>query len=129
MDLLASRNDFTAEIDPTSRGIDVTRVLQYDVELVQRIGWRDEQLQTTYGASYRNATARSEQRFQGRGLLRNEIYRGFLQQSAELGRRLSLVGAYSLENLSPGNTEPAYQVALLFTAASLLFFRADGPFL
>jgi len=60
-----SRNDFATEANPTVNGTDNTREVQYDAEILHRLHYFNDRLYTTYGGSYRGASAESGQLFPG----------------------------------------------------------------
>lgn len=122
-ELTVSRSDMMTVYDPTSRGIDTARSLQYDVGLVQHLKWL-EKYDTTWGGSYRYNIGASNQFFSNDPEKLNRIERGFLQQSALLKEIFIITGAVSVENSDTGGNQTAYQGSCVFMPRENHSFRA-----
>ncbi|MBI4249370.1 MAG: TonB-dependent receptor plug domain-containing protein, partial [Elusimicrobia bacterium] len=109
LEVMAARNDDTDDGD----SVDI-RNLQYDLDVLHRIGWGEDRMHTTWGASYRYASAESTQFFPGEPRQRNEVYRGFIHQSMKASRSLTVTLAGALEDSDTGGLEAAYQTAVLY---------------
>lgn len=112
--LLARKDDLRTYLSPSGLPLTV-REAQYDAEFQHRLERPDERFGTVYGAGLRYTGIESGEIFSDHHYRKNAITRGFVRQSLRPLDALKLVGAFSLERSDTGGTEPAYNVAALWT--------------
>ena len=120
----STRNSFiSGSPDLSITGQDL-RQLQYDEEVLHRMTWWNERLNTTYGVSYRNVQVTAPGVF---GALRPrlEIYRGYLHQNVKLSESLAVLGAFSEESSNIAGPKPNYQLASVWNPAPAHALRAS----
>jgi outer membrane receptor protein involved in Fe transport len=128
VEILSSRNNYITDESPSfPSGTGQFSVLQYDEEILQRWQWADERLNTTYGVNYRNAAVNSPAIFAGNPDQRLELWSGYLNQSAQLSKTVSLTGGASWESSSvgAGGLQTNYQAATLWAPLENHSFRAS----
>lgn len=127
IEIMGARNEVNTAQENTS-GLTSLREFQYDGELLYRLNWLDGRMNTTSGGSYRLAVAESDQIFAGDPKQQNRVFRGFVNQNAQLADRIIVTGGVSLEHSDTSGYEPAYQVAGIIEATDDQSFRLSYSF-
>lgn len=112
LEVSGARNDHISTTLPTSG--QTVRLLQYDQDILHRLSWGDDKLNTTYGAGYRNGQVTAPAIY-GSFRPRIELYRGYLHQTIRVADPLTLQGALSLESANIAGVHPNYQLASVWT--------------
>ncbi|HXT00015.1 MAG TPA: TonB-dependent receptor [Elusimicrobiota bacterium] len=122
-----SRTDDDIASSPDINGVlSDTRYWQYDAEAFHSIPWADGRLRTTYGSSWRYASARSNTIFgPDAGNVTNRSLRGFMHQEIQVTDSVSLLGGVSLETDNIGGFHKDFQVASLWSPLEDQSFRAS----
>lgn len=127
LEFTGARNENNTDQEGATR-LTHLREFQYDGELLYRLNWLDGRMNTTSGGSYRQAVAESDQLFTGDPKQQNRIFRGFVNQHAQLSDRVIVTGGVSLEHSDTSGYEPAYQFAGVIEAAEDHAFRLSYSF-
>lgn len=125
LEMMASYSKFTLKSEPDFEGVFEVDYTQSDFEAVHHIHWADGRFTTTWGGSYRLSVAESDEAFRSAPEQKNALARGFIQQAVGLIEEVTLSVAASIERSDTGGTEPAYQVAALYSPANDHAFRAS----
>jgi len=91
------------------------RIYQYEAELLHRLSWAEDAVESVAGGSWRLSGAYSDQIFSGRPAQQNRIVRGFTHQSVRLTERLTAAAGVSLEDSRLAGLQPAWQAAAIFS--------------
>jgi iron complex outermembrane receptor protein len=117
LEAVVSRSAFAVEAAPLPVGTVDVRTYQYDTELVHRLDWSDDRVNSVTGAGWRLTGAYSDQTFAGHPAQQNEIVRGFTHHAIEVSERLTLAAGVSLERSQVGGLEAAGQGAVIYAPA------------
>ena len=115
LEAVVSRAAMDVAADPLFAGTVDVRTYQYDAELMHRVGWADERVNSVVGAGWRLTGAYSDQTFAGHPAQQNEIKRGFTHHSAELTEKVTASAGVSLEDSQVGGLQPSWQAAALYS--------------
>ncbi len=126
LELLSSRNDWIANVNPTVVGdTDRNRTYQYNESILHRIDWGDGRLNSTYGFDYQYAHTYSAHEFADNPNIKNQIWRWYLNQTARLNSYATLVGAIAWEATDITKPHPNYQIASLLEPVKNQTFRTS----
>lgn len=114
LEAVVSRSAFVVSAAPLPAGTVSVRTYQYDGELLHRLAWADERVNSSVGAGWRLTGAYSDQTFAGHPAQQNEILRGFTHHSVKLTERLTAVAGVSLEQSQVAGLQPAWQGAAIY---------------
>jgi len=122
-----SRTDDDIVNSPDTNGVLAeTRYWQYDAEAFHSIPWAEDRLRTTYGSSWRYASARSNTAFgPDAGNVTNRSVRGFMHQEIKVADSVSVLGGVSLETENIGGFHKDFQVAALWSPLEDQSLRAS----
>ena len=115
IEAVVSRAGMVVAADPLFAGTVDVRTYQYDAELMHRVGWAEERVNSVVGAGWRLTGAYSDQTFAGHPAQQNEIQRGFTHHSARVTDDLTVVAGLSLEDSQVGGLQPSWQAAAQFS--------------
>jgi len=121
VEVTSSHNDFTSGI---SNDIPVShsRTYQYDEQILHQIDWGHGRMKSTYGIDYELAKVNSQTDYPGPGV-KSWLYRGYVNQTAQITQHLLSVGAFSWETRDNGKSDPNYQLSQLWEAIKNHTFR------
>lgn len=123
IEAMVSRSELRLGLDRfLARPVDL-RVYQYDAEALHRLEWADGRANSVAGGSWRLSGVYSDQLFAGRPAQRNQVVRGFTQQSLQVTDRFTATAGFSLEDSRVGGLQPAWQGAALFSPREDRTFR------
>lgn len=122
-----SRTDEDIATSPDINGVlSDSRYWQYDAEAFHSVPWADDRLRTTYGSSWRYASARANTIFgPNAGNVTNRSVRGFMHQEIKVLDSVSVLGGVSLETENIGGFHKDFQVATLWSPLEDHSFRAS----